>query len=55
MTVIKAFGYADDLVLVGRSPDPDVPTKISQMQAVLDKVSECIHMQIKTKKTYSLH
>ena len=36
-TPIKAFGYADDLALVGRGPD--VQTIISQMQVVLDKVA----------------
>ena len=36
-TAIKAFGYADDLALVGRGPD--VLTNISQLQKVLDKVT----------------
>ena len=36
-TAIKAFGYADDLALVGRGPH--VPTILSQLQPVLDRVS----------------
>ncbi len=36
-TAIKAFGYADDLALVGRGPDPT--TNISQIQIVLDRVT----------------
>jgi Reverse transcriptase (RNA-dependent DNA polymerase)/Endonuclease-reverse transcriptase len=36
-TAIKAFGYADDLALVGRGPD--LHTNISQIQTVLDRVT----------------
>ena len=36
-TAVKACGYADDLVLIGRGPDPI--TNIACMQQVLDKVS----------------
>ena len=36
-TAIKAFGYADDLALVGRGPD--IQTNISQLQKVLDRVT----------------
>jgi Reverse transcriptase (RNA-dependent DNA polymerase)/Endonuclease-reverse transcriptase len=36
-TAIKAFGYADDLALVGRGPD--LHTNIMQIQQVLDRVT----------------
>ena len=36
-SAIKAFGYADDLALVGQGPD--LPTIISQLQTVLDRVT----------------
>ena len=36
-TAVRACGYADDLVLIGRGPDPI--TNIACMQQVLDKVS----------------
>ena len=36
-TAIKAFGYADDLALVGRGPD--LTTNINQLQIVLDRVT----------------
>ena len=36
-TAIKAFGYADDLALVGRGPD--LKTNINQLQIVLDRVT----------------
>ena len=37
-TAIKAFGYADDLALVGRGPD--LKTNISQLQTVLNRVTD---------------
>ena len=36
-TAIKAFGYADDLALVGRGPDFN--TNITQLQRVLDRIT----------------